>query len=292
LNARYGPSNSVEEFALKSQMQGYEGIRAMFEAYSRNKYTSTGVIQWMLNNAWPSMIWHLYDYYLRPGGTYFGAKKAMEPLHPIYGYDDHSVWLVSSRYEDATKLKLAVKVLNLDMTEKFSKELEVDAPADSTGKVLELPAIADLSPTYFLVLRLHDASGKQVGSNFYWLSSKPEMLDWSKSNWWTTPTASYADYTALSQLPKVKLNVTSTTLQKGGDAITRVAVENPSGTLAFFVRLKVNKGAGGAEILPVLWQDNYLSLLPGEKRQLTATYRASQLGTAKPVVEVIGWNMQ
>ena len=292
LNARYGPSNSVEEFALKSQMQGYEGIRAMFEAYSRNKYTSTGIIQWMLNNAWPSMIWHLYDYYLRPGGTYFGAKKAMEPLHPIYGYDDHSVWLVSSQYEDATKLKLAVKVLNLDMTEKFSKELEVDAPADSTSKVLELPAIADLNPTYFLVLRLRDASGKQVGSNFYWLSSKPEMLDWSKSNWWTTPTASYADYTALSQLPKVKLNVTSTTLQKGGDAITRVAVENPSKTLAFFVRLKVNQGAGGAEILPVLWQDNYISLLPGEKRQLTATYRASELGTAKPVVEVTGWNVQ
>ena len=77
---------------LKSQLQTYEGVRAMYEAYSRNKYTSTGVIQWMLNNAWPSMIWHLYDFYLRPGGGYFGAKKAMEPLHPVYGYDDHSVW--------------------------------------------------------------------------------------------------------------------------------------------------------------------------------------------------------
>ena len=63
----------------------YEGIRAMFEAYSRDKYTSTGVIQWMLNNAWPSVIWHLYDYYLRPGGGYFGAKTAMQPLHPLYG---------------------------------------------------------------------------------------------------------------------------------------------------------------------------------------------------------------
>ncbi len=97
---RYGKSDSAEDFAFKSQLQTYEGVRAMYEAYSRNKYQSTGVIQWMLNNAWPSMIWHLYDYYLRPAGGYFGAKLAMEALHPIYGYDDHSIWIVSSQYED------------------------------------------------------------------------------------------------------------------------------------------------------------------------------------------------
>jgi exo-1,4-beta-D-glucosaminidase len=292
LNARYGTATSVEDFAFKSQLQGYEGIRAMFEAYSRNKYTSTGVVQWMLNNAWPSMIWHLYDYYLRPGGTYFGAKKAMEALHPIYGYDDHSIWLVSSQYEDAKGLKLTAKVLNLDMTEKFSKEVEVDAAADSTNKVLSLPEISDLSPTYFLVLRLQDASGKQVGSNFYWLSSKPETLDWNQSSWWTTPTSSYADYTALSQLPKLKLNVTSHTEHKGTEEITHVALENPSKSLAFFVRLKVDKGAGGEEILPVIWSDNYISLLPGEKRELTASYRSAELGAARPVVKVTGWNVE
>jgi exo-1,4-beta-D-glucosaminidase len=57
------------------------------------------------------------------------------------------------------------------------------------------------------------------------------------------------------------------------------------------VRLKVNKGKGGDEILPVIWQDNYVSLLPGEKREVTATYRARELGTAQPVVEVSGWNV-
>jgi exo-1,4-beta-D-glucosaminidase len=265
-------------------------VRAMYEAYSRNKYTSTGVIQWMLNNAWPSVIWHLYDYYLRPGGGYFGAKKAMEPLHPVYGYDDHSVWVVSSQYQDAKGLKLTAKVLNLDMSEKFSQQVSVDAAADSTSKVLTIPDIADASGTYFVVLRLEDESGKLVGSNFYWLSSKPETIDWEKSNWYTTATASYADYTALSNLPKVKLNVSSRTERKGEDAVTHVVVENPSKNLAFFVRLKVNKGS--EEILPVMWQDNYVSLLPGEKRDLTATYRAAALGTAKPSVEVKGWNAE
>jgi len=293
LSARYGSANDAKDFTFKSQLMTYEGVRAMYEAYSRNKYTSTGVIQWMLNNAWPSMIWHLYDYYLRPGGGYFGAKKAMQALDPVYGYDDHSVWLVSSQYEDVSGLKLSAKVFNLDGTQKFSKEIPVDAKADSTAKVLELPQVEGLSAAYFLDLRVVDRSGKIVGSNFYWLSTKPETIDWSKSNWYTTPTASYADYTSLAQMPKVKLDLTVRD-ERGydGNAVTRVMVENPTKAIAFFVRLKLERGNGGEEILPVVWQDNYISLLPGEKREITATYRASSLGSAKPAIEVSGWNVE
>lgn len=289
---RYGKSDNVEDFAIKSQMQTYEGVRAMYEAYSRNKYQATGVIQWMLNNAWPSMIWHLYDYYLRPGGGYFGAKRAMEPLHPIYGYDDHSIWVVSSQYENAKGLKLTTKIYNLDMSERFAQENAFDTAADSTAKIFTLPDVQGLSPTYFLVLKLEDSTGKLVGSNFYWLSTKPETLDWAKTTWWMTPTDSYADFTALSQLPKVKLKVTERTQRKGEEAITQVTLENPSKSLAFFVRLKVDKGAKGEEILPVVWEDNYVSLMPGEKREVTATYRESELGTAKATVEVSGWNVE
>ena len=292
LNARYGNAASAEDFTYKSQLMTYEGVRAMYEAYSRNKYTSTGVIQWLLNNAWPSMIWHLYDYYLRPGGGYFGAKKAMQALDPVYGYDDHSVWLVSSQYVDAKGLKLEARVFNLDGTQKFSKDASLDAAADSTAKIFELPQIEGLSPAYFLDLRITDGGGKLVGSNFYWLSTKPETLDWSKSNWYMTPTASYADYTSLAQLPKVKLNVSSRSGNDGKVAETRVTLENPSKSLAFFVRLKIDKGQGGEEILPVVWEDNYISLLPGEKREITATYLTRNLGEATPEVKISGWNVE
>jgi exo-1,4-beta-D-glucosaminidase len=292
LNARYGPANSLDEYTVKSQLQAYEGIRAMFEGYSRNKYTSGGVVQWMLNNGWPSMIWHLYDFYLRPGGGYFGAKAALQPLDPVYGYDDASIYVVNSQYGEAKALKVTTKVLNLDGREKFSNESTVDVPADGVAKILTLPEIADLSATYFVSLRLSDSSGNLLGSNFYWLSSKPETLDWTKSNWWMTPTLSYANFTALSQLPKVKLQVTDHNERKGENETTHVTLENSSKNLAFFVRVKITKGKGGEEILPVLWQDNYISLLPGEKRALTATYRASDLGSATPAVEVRGWNTE
>ncbi len=178
------------------------------------------------------------------------------------------------------------------MTEKFSRESSLDVPADSTAKIFTLPVVPGLSPAYFLVLRLTDAKGKQVGSNFYWLSTKPETIDWAKSTWWMTPTESYADFTALSQLAKVKLKVIDRTERKGEESVTHVTVENPSKSLAFFVRLKVDKGVNGDEILPVIWQDNYISLLPGEKRELTATYRTSELGGEKPVVKVSGWNVE
>ena len=292
LDARYGKATGLDDYVTKAQLMNYEGIRAMFEAYSRSKYTSTGVIQWMLNNAWPSNIWHLYDYYLRPGGGYFGAKRAMEPLHPLYSYDDHSVYVVNSRYQNVSGLKLTTKVYNMDASEKFSRESTLDASADSSNKVLTLPELQGLTKAYFLVLQLTDASGREVGSNFYWLSTKPEKLDWRKSNWYTTPTSEFADFSSLGQLPKLKLKMMSRNTRSGEESQTTVALENPSKTVAFFVRLKVTRGAGGPEILPVIWQDNYISLLPGEKREVTASYRASDLGTAQPEVEISGWNLQ
>ncbi|HUK48274.1 MAG TPA: glycoside hydrolase family 2 protein, partial [Terriglobales bacterium] len=210
----------------------------------------------------------------------------------VYGYDDNSIYVVNSRFEPAPGLRVSTRVLNLDMSEKFSNESTVDVPEDGVVKVVSLPEISGLSPTYFVVLKISDASGKELGSNFYWLSTKQETLDWAKSNWNMTPTLTYADFTALSQLPKVHLNVTEHSQREGENEVTHVTLENPTKSLAFFVRLKVDKGKGGEEILPVLWQDNYVSLLPGEKRELTATYHASELGSARPVVEVSGFNVE
>jgi exo-1,4-beta-D-glucosaminidase len=298
LNARYGPAGSVEEYARKAQVMAYEGHRAMFEAFGRNKYTSTGVIQWMLNNAWPSMIWHLYDWYLRPGGSYFGAKKACEPLHIQYSYDDASVVVVNSFYRAFPGMKAKAWVYNLDMSEKFAREAPVDVAPDSSTRLFVIPAIHGLSTTYFVRLSLEDAAGKSVSNNFYWLSTKPDELDWDKSTWFYTPTKSFADMTALNSLPPVELKYSAESEVKGEEGLTHVTVENPTHNLAFAVHLKVTtvrhdeEGVPkDTEILPVLWEDNYFPLMPGEKRTVTATYAALP-GKAAPAVEVSGWNVK
>jgi exo-1,4-beta-D-glucosaminidase len=293
LNARYGASQNLEQFARKSQMMAYEGERAMFEAYGRNKYVSTGVIQWMLNNAWPGLIWHLYDWYLRPGGGYFGAKKANEPLHVQYSYDDRSIVVVNSYYKAFTQVKAHAAVYNLDMTQKYVHDITVDIPEDSATRVFKLPDIPDLTSTYFVSLSLSTATDASPFSrNLYWLSTRPETLDWDKSTWYYTPTKTFADFTALSSLPPVTLKVDSDTVPQGIDRVTMVSIENPSSSIAFGIRLRVTKGADGDEVLPVVWEDNYFALLPGEKRAVTATYRAKDLGRAAPFVQAEAWNHQ
>jgi exo-1,4-beta-D-glucosaminidase len=276
----------VEEYARKAQIMSYEGERAMFEAFGRNKYTSTGVVQWMLNNAWPGLIWHLYDWYLRPGGSYFGAKKACEPLHVQYSYDDRTVVVVNSYYQPFANMKVVARVLNLDMTEKFIRDVKVDLPEDSSTRALTLPEIEGLSSTYFVSLELEDPSDHPVSKNLYWLSTRPETLDWEKSTWYVTPTRTFADYTALNSLPPAELQVAA----RSNPGETTVTLTNTGKTIAFGVHLKVKKGAAGDEILPVLWEDNYFSLLPGESRELTAAYNPRDLGGAKPVVEAQAWN--
>lgn len=262
----------------------------MFEAYGRNKYTSTGVIQWMLNNGWPSTIWHLWDYYLRPGGGYYGTKKACEPLHVQYSYDDRSIVVVNEYQRPFPHLKLAVKVYDLNLAEKFSRRQHVNVPPDSSISVVTLPEIAGLTTTYFLRLAL-EQGGQIISSNFYWLSTKPDVLDWAKSNWYVTPEKSYADLTSLAQLPSAELKVSSRFEARDAETIAHVHVENPSPHLAFLVRLKVTRGRGGDEVLPVWWDDNYFALFPGEIRDLSATFRTKDLGDEPAAIAVDGWKV-
>jgi exo-1,4-beta-D-glucosaminidase len=291
LNSRYGPAKSLDDFIMKAQVMAYEGERAMYEAYGRNKYTSTGVIHQMLNNAWPSLLWQLFDYYLQPSGAYFGTKKACEPLHVQYSYDDQSIVIVNSLYREFGNVKIKAQVLDRNLKERFSREVTTHVPPDSSTKVLVIPELDGLTTTYFVRLSLNDSDGKPISSNFYWLSTKPDVLDYETPIRLYTPTKSYADLTALSELPSVQLRKTSETRQHGKFTSSRVTVENPTRHLAFFIILQIRKGRGGEEVLPVLWEDNYFSLIPGEKKEVTATYQTTALGNDTAVVRVSGWNI-
>jgi exo-1,4-beta-D-glucosaminidase len=191
---------------------------------------------------------------------------------------------------------VSARLLNLDLTEKFSQTQVVDLAPDSTTRGLVLPEPRDLSATYFVDLRLRAATGETLSSNLYWLSTKTDELDWANSKYYVTPVKSYADFTALKTLAPAtvmaSVRFTRGARPAGAEETAHVTVSNSGRTLAFFVRLQLTKGVGGEEILPVLWQDNYVSLLPGETRVLTATYRTTDAGAARPVLRVSGWNVK
>ena len=292
LNRRYGTATSLDDYERKAQAVTYDGQRAMFEAYGRNKYTATGVIQWMLNNSWPSLIWHLYDYYLVPAGGYFGTKKATEPIHVQYSYDDNSVAVVNSTYEAVQAVKVSAKLYNLDATEKGAREGTMNVPPDSSTKAFDLPKVDDLTKTYFLRLQLHDSAGKLLSDNLYWLSTKPDVLDWKhKKDTVYTPQAEFGDLTGLNTLPETKLEVTSAKEATGRKPGVPVTVRNPTANIAFMVHLRMTRGKGGEDLTPIFWSDNYFSLLPGEQKQVTVTYDASDLDGKTAVLEIDGYNV-
>ncbi|MDR3774809.1 MAG: beta galactosidase jelly roll domain-containing protein [Terracidiphilus sp.] len=289
MQAVYATPQSAADYERIAQTMEYDSERAMYEAYSRNKYASTGVIQWMLNNAWPSMIWHLYDYYLDAGAGYFGTKKACEPVHIQYSYDDRTIVVVNSTYERVGGLHASVHVHNAAWKELYSEEAAVDAGVDSAQIVATIPEklYTDAERTFFIDLTLKDSAGKMVSRNFYWVPGTLTTFDWQKTDYTHTPAARHEDLTALANLPAAKVIATARLEKTARGRELRVELENPSGALAFQVSAAVRTRNGGL-IAPVIWSDNWIELVPGEKRVLTALLPES--GTDAPVVEIGSWN--
>lgn len=291
LEKRYGPAKDVADLAWKSQAMTYEGERAMFEAYGRNKYKSTGIIQWMLNNAWPGLIWHLYDYDLRPAGGYFGSKKALELVHVQFSYDDRSVAIVNGTQESLKDLKVVAKLYDSSMKERFSREAYSSVQPDGVSKAFRVSEPENITSTYFLNLQLFAPSGELLSRNLYWLSSRPDVPDFSKTEWYYTPLSQFTDFAALQDLSKATVTASINVSDAGNETAARVSIENTGSGLAFLVRLRLLKGKDGAEVLPVFWDDNYISLLPGEKREITVHVRNHDLDGAQPVLAVDGFNV-
>ncbi len=283
----YGPPQNLGDYIRIAQTMSYDSERAMFEAYSRNKYTSTGVIQWMLNNAWPSMIWHLFDYYLDTGGGYFGAKKACEPLHVQYSYDDHSVYVVNSTYRPSPRLTLSARAFDGDLKELFSKQSELDVPADSSTNALSIPdsVFQGSSPITFVELTLKDAAGQTVSRNFYWVPAKLTTWNWPKTDYTHTPALEHEDLKALRALPEAGIDAGAEIVP--GTQTIEVHLHNPSRALAFQVAAAAMQ-PDGEDIVPTLWSDNFVELMPGESVTLTATLPAG--APEKYDVVVSAWN--
>lgn len=289
-NERYGEVDNVETFAYKAQMANYEAMRPMFEAFEVNRPDATGVIQWMLNSAWPGMLWQLYDWYLMPNGAFYAAKNACRPLNIVYNYGDKNIYLSNDYLEAIDNLTADIRVFSPSGTELFTKTTAVEIGENQAKKIVEMPEIKNLPATYFLDLRLKNSENEPVAINFYWLSAKEDVLDYKNSTWFVTPNSSYADLTGINTLPEIEINVDHVFESKGDTLWVDVSLENPDGQLAFFVELAIKDKESGMTILPVFWDDNYVSLLPGEKRKISGYVFKKDMGTEEPVLSCKGWN--
>ncbi|MCK0189606.1 glycoside hydrolase family 2 TIM barrel-domain containing protein [Arenibacter sp. F20364] len=291
MDEKYGAPSSLEEFDKKAQAMNYELMRPMFEAFQVYKKRSTGIIQWMLNAAWPKMYWQLYDYYLNPTAALYATQKACMPLSLIYNYGDKHIYAVNDHITPVENLTAHIRVYSLGSEILLEEKVAFDMAPDSSKSIFALGEMPRLTTTYFVDLRLLDKRGVEINNNFYWLSAKEEVLDYEADLGpfaFHTPSKVYADFKQLNELPKSQLEQSHYFEQDGEQQNIKVELKNNSDHIAFLINLKVVDENTGELILPIFWEDNFINLLPGEERMVCANFE----GTSAAALKVEGWNLK
>ena len=259
INSRFGQVENIDAYLHCADLLSYESTKAMFEAFRINVPRATGIIQWMLNSARPSVYWQLYDYYLQPNAAYYAVKRGNQSIQLIYDYQRRAVFAVNETLQPVT-LNASMRMI-AGITDKQDKTMLTLEPG-AIVKAFDISAQDDT----FLFLKATDTTGNEIAVNDYFLPVGRDEYDWKKTNWVTTPINSYASYRALNNLPRVTCQLTS----KRKNNSFELTLSNPSSTVAFFQRLIV-KDAKGSPVCPAYWSDNYVTLAPGETRTINCT---------------------
>jgi exo-1,4-beta-D-glucosaminidase len=289
-NNRYGEQKNVEDFTFRSQASNLEAMRAMYEAFAVNRRITTGIVQWMYNSAWPKLIWQFWDYNLMPNAAFYGAKLGARNLNIIYNYGDKSVYLANLTPSEAKDMEAEITLYDLNGKVLGTKQFTSSVNSNASVKIWPVPSDPGSAKVYFLKLKLSDSQGNSVADNFYWLSTKPDVPDFKKTTWFYTPMAKYADFTDLEKLPVVNPEVETSFSLQNGKYEASVKLSNKSENISFLIELTVYGEKSGKSVVPVLWDDNYVSLVPGESRVIKATFPESALKDDKPALKLKGWN--
>ena len=263
----FGEPKDAKEFSELAQFVNYNGYRAIFEGRSEHR---RGMILWMSHPSWPSMVWQTYDYYFEPTGSYFGCKKACEPIHIQWNPLRDDVEVVNYHTKDWNGLVAKAQVVDQNGKVQWEHEVTFAIHDDETVACFPLVFPESLTDTYFIKLTL--CNGDQVLSDNFYFKGKVE-----------------GNFQSLRNLPKVSLTQDFKVERNGDDWTIKGTVKNDTETPALLIRLKLE---GTTDlILPVFYSDNYFSLLPGESKDVCITFKNEDTRGEKPTLTVSGFNV-
>jgi hypothetical protein len=267
IKSRFGKAESLEDFNRKARLLMMENYRAIFEAWGAQFGAEAGgVLLWMSHPAWPSFIFQLYDYYLNPSAAYFGTKKGCEPLHILWNNDRDTIHLVNTTQHSYLDLRAKAATYSINGIKAGEQESVVEIPAHTSRELFDLQVPGGISDVHFIKLTLETTEGEVLSDNFYWRSNNKK------------------DFTQLDGLPVVSL--TCRAKRKNGRIILKL--ENKNGSVALMARVKVTEEDPDLRVLPVFYSDNYISLLPGETRDITIDGIEGKEGLR---LFIDGWNV-
>lgn len=248
LEDMFGPSHNAHEFCDRAQWINYDGYRALFESRSRHR---RGLLLWMTHPCWPSMVWQTYDYYLQPTAAYFGARKGCEPLHIQWNAATDSIEVVNYSAGQCKGLIARAYLYDMQGRQEWQHQQSVNIGEDQT---LAIEPLAALPKDKVRLLRLQlFLDGREVSLNDYIIGREAK------------PT--------LARLPQTRAKMTLVPMGETGDELLFEArLTNNGSTVAPMQRIQLCT-TDGQEVLPVIYSDNYVHLLPGETRTISIRCR-------------------
>jgi exo-1,4-beta-D-glucosaminidase len=271
IDHRYGPSSGAEEFSRKAQLAHYENTRAQFEAFAADGWANHKMtIYWMLNSHWPSFFGNIFDYYLSPGGAYYGAKAGLRPLSVVfdsYATGDHSqakVTVVNQTSMPQNNLRVRVRLYGLQGKSRDDRHAEnLQVEPGGAVEAMTLPRFPDSSDVFFVRCQLFASDGQLLAENVYWQSQKDDDVGDHDSAFGLKP-ASWADMTSLNTMPQVPLELSAKHSSSAGEDHITMRLRNLSEHIAFFERAVITGTKDGDELLPIEYDNNYVTVFPGE----------------------------
>ena len=271
LEARFGAGASLADFERKAQMMQYESYRAIFEGFNAGLWTvNSGRMLWMTQPAWPSSAWNIFSSDYDTQASFYGVKKAAEPVHVQMNLPDGKIVLVNNTLSDLAGVTVRAHVLGLAGQPPADRSAVVSATRQRVTDAFALD-LSGLTANGMVLIRLTatDRAGRELSDNLYWQGKDD------------------ASYRALGKLPSVKLDGTVTRATVGAEAELHVVLANRTATPAIETKLTMTN-ADGSQILPAYFSDNYVSLLPGESRDVVIRYPSDLAKDER--VTLRGWN--
>lgn len=253
VDSLYGKPKSIDEFAKKVQLVNYDSHRAIFEAWNSKMWDRTsGVLLWMTHPAWPSMIWQTYSWDYETHGSFFGAKKACEPVHVQMNLSDNKVIAINTTVQPLAGLHLIYTVYDLKGSILSSEKRPVNIAANSKTEIFT-PQFTSLqvNDAFLVRLLLTDMGGKVLSENSYWKT--PEMK---------------GDFLSLATLAEASLFLTRKSAESG---YWKFELVNTSAVPAIGIKCNLADGSGNI-LLPAYFSDGYFTLLPGERKEIEIRY--------------------
>ncbi len=141
INERYGKARGIKDFTQKAQLLNLETNKAMFEGWRHSQWDqSSGLLIWMSQSAYPSLVWQTYDYYYDLNGAFWGAKRGSEPVHIQWSAADNTVKVINGTLKDLKNViaEAAVYNMNGEKYDDLGGNVRVDAPKHEATMALKI----------------------------------------------------------------------------------------------------------------------------------------------------------